>query len=175
MGALILRQGIDLPAQMRGGGQEMGRRAGTENVIAIAGMGAAAAAAQADLDAGAMENVRELRDILIHELRAGCPDLILMGESATRLPNTLCVAVAGWRGETQVMQMDLAGYAISAGSACSSGKVKASKVISAMGYDDDIASNTIRVSLGATTTQAEVKGFASAWLRQYEKFRARAA
>jgi len=175
VGALILRQGIDLPAQMRGGGQEMGRRAGTENVIAIAGMGAAAFAAQADLDAGAMENVRELRDILIRELRAGCPDLILMGDSATRLPNTLCVAVPGWRGETQVMQMDLAGYAISAGSACSSGKVKASKVISAMGYDDDTASSTIRVSLGATTTQAEVEGFAAAWLRQYEKFRARAA
>jgi len=175
VGALILRQGLDLPAQMRGGGQEMGRRAGTENVIAIAGMGAAIAAAQADLDTGAMDRVSELRNILEGVLRAACPDLILMGEGAPRLPNTMCIAVPGWRGETQVMQMDLAGYAISAGSACSSGKVKASKVIGAMGHDDQTASSTIRVSLGAATTEAEIMGFAAAWSRQYEKFRARAA
>ncbi|SOH93709.1 cysteine desulfurase [Monaibacterium marinum] len=175
IGALILRQGIDIPSQMRGGGQEMGRRAGTENVIAIAGIGAAAAAAAADLDAGRMQEVAELRNILEDTLRQGCPDLILLGQGAERLPNTTCIAVPGWRGETQVMQMDLAGYAISAGSACSSGKVKASKVIRAMGYDEDIASSTIRISIGATTTQAEIRGFAAAWLRQFEKFRARAA
>ena len=98
-----------------------------------------------------------------------------MGKGAPRLPNTMCIAVPGWRGETQVMQMDLAGYAISAGSACSSGKVKTSKVIGAMGHDDQTASSTIRVSLGATTTEAEIMGFAAAWARQYEKFRARAA
>jgi cysteine desulfurase len=108
-------------------------------------------------------------------LRDGCTDLILLGEGVDRLPNTTCVAVPGWRGETQVMQMDLAGYAISAGSACSSGKVRASNVIRAMGHDEDVASSAIRISLGPTTTEDEVCGFATAWLRQYEKFHARAA
>ena len=175
VGALILRQGLDIASRQRGGGREMGRRAGTENVIAIAGMGAAIAAAQADLDAGRMEEVAALRDALQTRLIDGCPDAIVIGAEADRLPNTLCVAVPGWRGETQVMQMDLAGYAISAGSACSSGKVKASKVIRAMGFGEEVATSAIRVSIGATTARAELDGFAAAWLRHYEKFRARAA
>jgi cysteine desulfurase len=85
------------------------------------------------------------------------------------------VLTPGWKGETQVMQMDLAGYAISAGSACSSGKVKTSRVLQAMGYDDIAAGSAIRVSIGPTTTAEEIDGFASAWLAQYERFRARAA
>ncbi|WP_316013135.1 cysteine desulfurase family protein [Roseobacter sp. HKCCA0434] len=174
-GALILRRGLDVAAQLRGGGQEMGRRAGTENVVAIAGMGAAAAAAQADLDAGRWEAVAELRNILESALRDAAPDLILVGEGAARLPNTTCIAVPGWRGETQVMQMDLAGFAISAGSACSSGKVKESRVLRAMGLDADAASSAIRISLGPTTMRAEVDGFVAAWARQHAKFRARAA
>ncbi len=175
VGALILRQGLDVEPQTKGGGQEMGRRAGTENVIGIAGTGAAAEAAQRELEAGAWDRVAELRNILETTLADGCPDLILMGAEGPRLPNTSCFAVPGWRGETQVMQMDLAGFAISAGSACSSGKVKASKVIRAMGHDENVAGSTIRVSLGPTNTQAEVRAFCDAWLRHYEKFRARAA
>ena len=98
-----------------------------------------------------------------------------VGKGIKRLPNTLCLATPSWKGETQVMQMDLAGYAISAGSACSSGKVRASRVLKAMGYSDEVASGAIRVSLGPETTKQDVMGFADAWLAQHRKHRARAA
>merc|ERR1712108_70680 len=96
-----------------------------------------------------------------------------MGKDANRLPNTSCFITPGWKGETQVMVMDLAGFAVSAGSACSSGKVRASRVLRAMGYDDTQAASALRVSLGPDTTEEEVTAFAEAWLREYEKFRAR--
>lgn len=175
VGALIVRRGLDIPALQAGGGQEMGRRSGTENVAAIAGFGAAATAAMADLEAGAWTRVESLRNRLESALEAVAPEAIFVGQGAPRLPNTSCVIVPGWKGETQVMQMDLAGYAISSGSACSSGKVRESRVLRAMGFDDIQASSAIRISLGTTTTDAEIDGFVAAWSRQYEKFRARAA
>ena len=92
------------------------------------------------------------------------------------MPNTSCFAVPGWAGETQVMQMDLAGFAVSAGSACSSGKVnRASRVLLAMGFDETTASSAIRVSMGPTTTEAEVMAFADAWTDAYRRRKARAA
>jgi len=104
------------------------------------------------------------------------PDVHIFGKDAPRLPNTSCFAVPGWKGETQVMQMDLAGFAVSAGSACSSGKVeKASRVLLAMGYDDVTASSAIRVSLGPTTTEAEVTAFATAWIEHYRRRKSRVA
>ncbi|MGY9049915.1 MAG: cysteine desulfurase family protein [Rhodobacterales bacterium] len=175
IGALVVKRGTDLAAQIRGGGQEMGRRSGTENVIGIAGFGAAAAAAAADLDAGVWDRVGELRNILEKTIAAGAGETIFVGNAVRRLPNTCCLAVPGWKGETQVMQMDLAGFAVSAGSACSSGKVRSSRVLRAMGYDEATASGAIRVSLGPQTTQDDVMRFAEAWLRHHDKFRARAA
>ena len=175
IGALVVRRGTDVAAQMRGGGQEMGRRAGTENIIGIAGFGAAAEAAARDLADGTWDRVAELRNILEKAIEAGAPDTIFPGQGAERLPNTSCLATPGWKGETQVMQMDLAGFAISAGSACSSGKVRASRVLRAMGYDDDVAGGAIRVSLGPQTTEDEVLRFADAWLARRRKFAARAA
>jgi len=175
IGALVVRRGTDLAAQIRGGGQEMGRRSGTENVIGIAGFGAAAEAAARDLDAGAWDGVAELRNILEKTIEGSADDTIFVGNKVQRLPNTCCLAVSGWKGETQVMQMDLAGFAVSAGSACSSGKVRASRVLRAMGYDDATAGGAIRFSLGLQTTEDDVRRFAETWLRQYEKFRARAA
>ncbi|GAA6207566.1 aminotransferase class V-fold PLP-dependent enzyme [Cognatishimia sp. WU-CL00825] len=175
IGALVMRRGIDLTAQMRGGGQEMGRRAGTENIIGAAGFAAAAKAAVQDLETGVWKRVEKLRDLLETTLANADSETIFVGKDAKRLPNTSCIATPGWKGETQVMQMDLAGYAISAGSACSSGKVKSSKVLAAMGYDAITASSAIRVSLGPETTEQDVLGFAAKWLSQKEKFRARAA
>jgi len=175
VGALVIRQGLDIKPQIKGGGQEMGRRAGTENVIGIAGFGAAAAAAARDLNDGLWGPVAELRDLLEDRLTDEAPGVITIGKAANRLPGTLAIAMPGWKGETQVMQMDLAGYAISAGAACSSGKVKASKVLQAMGYDDLTASSVIRVSLGPDTTYDQVMGFADAWLSQHKRFAARAA
>jgi cysteine desulfurase len=175
VGALIVRQGREMPALAPGGGQEMGRRSGTENTIGIAGFGAAAAAARRDLEAGAWDAVLKLRKILENALAADAPATIFVGIDMKRLPNTLCIATPGWKAETQVMQMDLAGYAISAGAACSSGKVRASTVLQAMGYDDATAASAIRVSLGLETTEAQVMGFARAWLDKEKKHRARAA
>ncbi|WP_424986169.1 cysteine desulfurase family protein [Microbulbifer sp. S227A] len=175
VGALVIRRGTDLAAQIRGGGQEMGRRSGTENVVGIAGFGAAAEAAVRDVVCGAWARVEEFRNILENALVAATKNTIFVGKGAARLPNTLCFSSPGWKGETQVMQMDLAGFAISAGSACSSGKAKASRVLGAMGHDDITAGSAIRVSLGLQTTETDVLRFADAWLEKEQKFRARAA
>lgn len=175
VGALIVRDGFEIAPALTGGGQEMGRRAGTENIIGIAGMGAAAEAAQRDLEAGVWQEVEEFRNILDSALSSAAKDTISVGKDGVRLPNTLCLIAPGWKGETQVMAMDLAGFAISAGSACSSGKVRASRVLRAMGFDDGQASQAIRVSLGPGVTKDEVLRFADHWLAQYAKARNRAA
>lgn len=175
IGALVVRQGIEVPAQLKGGGQEMGRRAGTENLIGIAGFAAAAEAAQRDLANGVWDEVAEIRNILESELSAAAIETISVGNGAPRLPNTLCLIAPGWKGETQVMAMDLAGFAVSAGSACSSGKVRASRVLTAMGYDAGLAGQAIRVSIGPGVTKDDVGRFAKAWTAAYAKARARAA
>ena len=172
IGAVIFPQGTDVAAQIKGGGQEMGRRSGTENVIAIAGMGAAAAAAQADLAAKKWDRVAKLRNILETAIEAAEKSTIFVGKGLERLPNTSCFASPGWKGETQVMAMDLAGFAVSAGSACSSGKVKTSRVLQALGLNDDVASSAIRVSLGIDTTEDEVMRFVQAWSEKRARRRA---
>ncbi|WP_170765926.1 cysteine desulfurase family protein [Ruegeria lacuscaerulensis] len=175
IGAVVMKRGTDLPAQIKGGGQEMGRRSGTENVVGITGFGAAAEAAAKDLANGVWEQVAEFRNILEKALEAGSKSTIFVGKDQDRLPNTLCFATPGWKGETQVMQMDLSGFAISAGSACSSGKVRASAVLTAMGYDEVTAASAIRVSLGPRTSEEDVLRFAETWLEKEKKHRARAA
>jgi len=173
VGALVIRRGLDLDPVIRGGGQEMGRRSGTENLIGIAGFGAAAEAAARDLDAGIWARVSQLREILEKALAESANETIFVGKGANRLPNTACFVTPGWKGETQVMVMDLAGFAVSAGSACSSGKVKASRALRAMGFDEIEAASALRVSLGPATTEEEVLAFAEAWSREEKKFRAR--
>ncbi|NES92716.1 cysteine desulfurase family protein [Okeania sp. SIO2B9] len=175
IGALCLRQGLELTAMIEGGGQEMGRRSGTENVIGIAGFGAAAEAAKLDVEGGAWDRVEKLRNILENAIEASEKETIFVGKGVPRLPNTSCMLTPGWKGETQVMQMDLAGFAISAGSACSSGKVKSSRVLQAMGYSPDDAACAIRVSLGLQTTEDEVLRFAETWHAARKKQKARAA
>ncbi|WP_103256305.1 cysteine desulfurase family protein [Tabrizicola aquatica] len=175
IGALVLRRGLDLASQLKGGGQEMGRRAGTENLIGIAGFAAAAEAAQRDVANGVWDEVAEIRNILESELSAGPNETISVGNGSPRLPNTLCLIAPGWKGETQVMAMDLAGFAVSAGSACSSGKVRASRVLTAMGYDEALAGQAIRVSIGPGVTKDDVGRFGKAWTAAYARARARAA
>lgn len=175
VGALIVREGLEVETLRPGGGQEMGRRSGTENVIGIAGFAAAARASARDLEGGVWERVRALRDGLEARLLDGAPGSVIAGGGLERLPNTTLVVTPGWKGETQVMQMDLAGFAVSAGSACSSGKVKPSRVLTAMGFDEGAAACGLRVSLGPTTTDDDVTRFADAWLQAQARFRARAA
>jgi len=150
VGAVVLKQGLELPFSVK-------------------------QAAQRDLDSGVWEPIEAMRNAFEARILDAAPDAIIVGKGEKRLPNTSCIAVPGWKGETQVMQMDLAGFAISAGSACSSGKVKRSRVLNAMGYDDTTASSAVRVSIGPTTTQSDLSRFADAWIAQYNKFKARAA
>ena len=173
VGALVLPQGHDLAAQLRGGGQEMGRRSGTENLIGISAMAAAAKAAQADLANGLWEPVAELRNSMEAAIAAAAPETTWVGQAFPRLPNTSCFLTPGWKGETQVMAMDLAGFAVSAGSACSSGKVKASPVMEALGLRGAETGCVLRVSLGITTTREDVMRFAESWIAK--RGRARAA
>lgn len=173
VGAVILRRGTEIEARIKGGGQEQGRRAGTENLIGIMGFAAAAQAALRDLHDGVMEKIAQMRDSLQKTLECRAEGVIYPGDKAKRLPNTLPILTPGWRGETQVMQMDLAGFAVSAGSACSSGKVRRSAVLEAMGVAPENAGDCIRVSIGPTTTQVEVEQFARAWLNAFARWRAR--
>ncbi|GGG61405.1 aminotransferase [Salipiger pallidus] len=166
IGALVLKRGTDLAAQLLGGGQEMGRRAGTENLAGIAGFAAAAEAAMRDMEQGVWGEVEKLRNILENVIANSSKDTIFVGKDAPRLPNTSCFAMPGWKGETQVMQMDLAGFAVSAGSACSSGKLRPSGVLEAMGHDEETARSAIRVSLGPGVREEDVVRFAESWLKQ---------
>ena len=174
IGALILRRGLDVAVQIRGGGQEMGRRSGTENLIGIAGFGGAAQAAIQDIENGLSKKLEKLRNILEKTLEHRAKDTIFVGKDVARLPNTSLMVTEGWKGESQVMAMDLAGFAISAGSACSSGKVKSSAVLQAMGLTPEMAGCAIRVSLGPQTQEADVMAFSEAWANAYDRRKARA-
>jgi cysteine desulfurase len=166
VGALIKRDAtlhIGEPL-IKGGGQERGARAGTENVTAIAGFGAAAAAALADLSAEGARMLA-LRHTLEAALRAGSPGVVIFGAEAERLPNTTLVAQPGMKAETAIIAFDLDGVAVSSGAACSSGKVQPSHVLAAMGVPPGLARGAIRVSLGPTTTESEIDRFIEAWIK----------
>jgi cysteine desulfurase len=163
VGALVVRDGIHLKPLIGGGGQERRRRAGTESLPAIAGFGAAARAASAELEQGAENRIRSTRDAIEAELRAITPELTVIGAGSPRLPNTTCVSVAGDRAETLVIRLDLAGVAVSAGSACSSGKVGASAVLAAMGLAPEVVAGAIRISIGPITSDRDVDALLRAW------------
>ena len=147
---------------IKGGGQERGGRAGTENVAAIAGFGAAAGAAAAALGADGVL-VRALRERLEAGLMAVAANTVIFGSGAERLPNTTLFALPGLKAETVLMALDLDGIAASSGSACSSGKVTASRVVKAMGVAPELGAGAVRLSLGRDTTETEIDRFISAW------------
>lgn len=165
VGALTFGPRATMVRRQHGGGQERGRRAGTENVAGIAGFGAAAMASLRD-----KEIQSTWRDAAAERLKA--QGALVIGEDAPRVPNTLCVAVAGYGADLQVMALDLAGIMVSAGSACSSGKVKASHVLTAMGRGD-LASCAIRVSGGWATTEQDWAAFVAAWEQVHSRHAAR--
>jgi cysteine desulfurase len=149
---------------VRGGGQERGLRAGTENVAAIAGFGAAAQAAKSDIEVEA-KRLAGLRNGLEAAVLAAAPDAVIFGAGVERLPNTLCFAVPDVAAETLVIGFDLAGFAVSSGSACSSGKVARSHVLTAMGVEPGLALGAVRLSLGWASSADEVERFAEAFER----------
>lgn len=165
IGALIGRTELPLvDALIKGGGQERGLRAGTENVAGIAGFGAAAAAAREGFTAEAAR-MAALRDRLEAGLKAASPAVVIFGTECERLPNTTLFAVPGAKAETAVIALDLEGVAVSAGAACSSGKVQPSHVLSAMGVPPHLAGAGVRLSLGPSTTEAEIDRFIEAWIK----------
>src|SRR5215467_8362613 len=162
-GALVKRAPLDLDPLVTGGGQERGERAGTENVAALGGFGAAASAAGGNL-AAESARMRELRDRLEAGLRAATPGVIIFGADADRLPNTTLFALNGLKAETAIILFDLAGVAVSSGAACSSRKVQPSHVLKAMGVCAELARSAVRVSLGPTTTEGDIERFLTAWI-----------
>ena len=165
IGALVVRAGLDIAPLIHGGGQERGLRGGTENAAGIVGFGTAAQLAHGDL-ARAGE-IAAMRDRLEARLRETELAVAIFSDGAARLPNTSCVTMPGVQSETQVMGLDLAGIAVSAGSACSSGKVEPSHVLRALGAADDVGGCAIRVSMGWATTEGEIDRFLGAWRALY--------
>ena len=161
----VVRRGDDVhfpDPLLRGGGQERGIRAGTENVAGIAAFGAAAEAAQGQSVAEAA-HMKHLREVLESGLRTISQSTVIFGETAARLPNTTLFAAEGMKAETAVIAFDLEGVAVSSGAACSSGKVQPSHVLAAMGVPEPLLRGAVRVSLGWSTTQADVERFLDAW------------
>ena len=161
VGALIVKSGVAIEPLYRGGGQERRKRAGTENVAGIAGFGVAAELAAQEL--GKTGTLLQLRDELERGALADAPEAVVLSSRVARLPNTSCIAVPGAKAETLVIGLDLAGVAVSAGSACSSGKVEASHVLTAMGVPPEIAQGAVRVSLGFGTRSTDIQSFLGAW------------
>jgi cysteine desulfurase len=169
VGALVVTGTVDLAPLLRGGGQERRRRAGTENLPGIAGFAAAAVAAAAEV--AVYEKVAALRDRLETEITAIAPKALVLGAGASRLPNTSAIAMPGVSAETQVVALDLDGVMVSAGAACSSGKVGPSHVLAAMRVDPEIANSTIRVSLGWSSSESEIDHLLQAWTALYRRCR----
>jgi cysteine desulfurase len=172
-GALVAaRAGINLGAPLiRGGGQERGARAGTESVAAIAAFGAAARACLVELDTEPARLIG-MRDRLTVAVRSVAADAVVFAEAAPRLPNTVSFAVPGVEAATLMIALDLAGVAVSSGSACSSGKVAPSHVLAAMGTAPELARGAIRLSLGWASTEADVDRFAQAFASVMARMRA---
>jgi cysteine desulfurase len=173
VGALVARDGVALTALQRGGGQERRRRAGTENGPGIVGFGVAAELAAREVLPNAA--IARLRDRAEAALTAVAPDAPVFAKESPRLPNTLSIGMPGVPASTQVMALDLAGVMVSAGAACSSGKVRRSHVLSAMGASPEEAESAIRVSLGWSTTPAEIERLVDAWAALYRRTRSAAA
>jgi cysteine desulfurase len=169
VGAFYVKPGAPFSAVQTGGGQEFGRRSGTENVAGLAGFGAAVEAAANGLKS--YQALAEHRDRMEGRLKAAVPSLVVHGANASRVAGVSCFGVEGLPSETQIMGLDLAGFAVSAGSACSSGKVKASRVLTAMGLSDTAARSAIRASFGWASTGQDFDALAEAWIRHAARAR----
>lgn len=170
-GCLILSNCVTVEPQLRGGNQEKNMRAGTENVAAIAGFGLAAELAAQDLTA--MQKLGSLREQLEAELRSLAPAIVIHGAAAPRVMNTTMFSLPGVSSETQLIALDLAGVCVSNGSACASGTVKPSAVLKAMGAADDLATSSLRVSLGWNSTQKDVETFLRVWAEMVKRVQSR--
>jgi cysteine desulfurase len=169
VGAVYAKPGAPFRSIQTGGGQEFGRRAGTENVAGIVGFAAAIEAAARDMPT--YQALAQHRDRLEAKLKAAAPGLQVHGEKAARVAGVSCFGVEGLPSETQIMGLDLAGFAVSAGSACSSGRVKPSRVLTAMGLSDTAARSSIRASFGWDSKPEDFNTLAEAWIKMAARAR----
>lgn len=167
VGAIITTPTAPLKPLIAGGGQELGRRSGTENVAGIAGFGVAAIEALTEVSK--YNKLALLRDRFELAVSRHANSAVIAASDAPRVGSTSCVIMPNVRGETQVMHFDLNGISVSSGSACSSGKVKVSHVLSAMGYSDEEAACSLRVSLGLDTSEADIDRLIKAWTQLYDR------
>jgi cysteine desulfurase len=161
VGALYVRRGTRIATVQTGGGQEKGRRTGTENVAGIVGLGVAMRIAR---ERRPVESPRQsrLRDRIIAGVRAGVPGAVLTGHPTERLPNNASFCIPGTDGESLIVALDLEGFAVSSGSACTSGETEPSQVLLALGLDRELAKGSLRVTVGRSTTEAHVDRFVDA-------------
>ncbi len=174
VGALIMRDGVTLDKYIHGGGQELGRRGGTENVAGIAGFAAAVEAALEDNTKKQIE-IKALRDLFESKLQAVSPDVTIFGQGVERLPNTSYIALEGLKAQTTLINLDLEGIAVSTGSACSSGKVTGSRVLKSMGVEEGLRESALRISFGWTSTEKDVEKFIEIWQQLVERHNQTAA
>lgn len=166
-GALVVKAGMDIEPLIVGGGQEKNRRAGTENVMAIVGFGAAAIKAVKDLEN--YKSLQKWRDAIETAVASHSPNTIFYGQNAPRVSNTTMFATPDLTADTQVINLDLDGIAVSNGSACSSGRVEPSRVLKAMGASDDLANCAIRISMGWNTSENDINTFIEVWKKIYDR------
>lgn len=167
VGALIANEKVPVKSSIIGGGQEYGRRGGTENIAGIAGFGLAASMLETSLKK--MNELREWRDRVEEKIASKSKGAKFLGKQSPRLPNVTTIYMPNVISETQVMNFDLDKICVSAGSACSSGKVKASHVVTAMTGDEEISGSTIRMSMGWNTEKPEIDAFIASWLKMWER------
>jgi len=174
VGALYVRRGTRIATMQTGGGQEKGRRTGTENVAGIVGLGVAMRIAR---DRRPTESPRQaqLRDRVIAGVRARVPSAVLNGHPTERLPNNASFCIPGTDGESLIVSLDLEGFAVSSGSACTSGETEPSQVLLALGLDRELAKGSLRVTVGRSTTEAQIDQFVEALSRVVTRLRDSAA
>ncbi len=169
VGVLFVKHEDLIESTILGGNQEFGLRAGTENFMLIAAFSEALAYSIKIVKDGVWQEIEVLRDMLENEVREISKNSIIVGEKEKRLPNTSCIITPGWKGESQVIALDLEGFSVSSGTACSSGKLSEISLLKEMKYDENLASSSIRVSLGPNTKKSDIEAFIFSWKQLYSR------
>ena len=169
VGVLFVKDEDLVQPTVIGGNQEFGLRAGTENFLLIAAFSEALAYSINLVKNGVWQEIEVLRNMLENEVREISKNTIVVGEEEKRLPNTSCIITPGWKGESQVIGLDLEGFSVSSGTACSSGKISEVIMLKEMEYNDDLAHSSIRVSLGPDTKKSDIEAFIFSWKQLYSR------
>ncbi len=169
VGLLFVQDENLITPTVLGGNQEFGLRAGTENIILIAAFAEALAYSFNLVEKGVWQEIEFLRNMLENEIREISKETIVVGEQQKRLPNTSCLITPGWKGESQVIAMDLEGFSVSSGTACSSGKLSEISLLREMEYGEDLADCSLRVSLGPNTKKSDIESFIFSWKQLYSR------